>query len=140
MATPPKKVGFFKSIVYRDGASSSKKLWYHGACAVACVIMLYLAFTLPTDRGMEDWTFVWLFAIFMLTVGGFDVILQALKLIIEWKNGKPAQEVVEEPVPDPIVPCGCPLGCPKVDTPKVVTTHAKGKDEVTNDEQPLNGD
>lgn len=78
---------FFKEFVSRNGEGSSKKLWYNGACAVASVIMVYLAWTLPTERGIDDSIFVWLFAVYLGTVGGFDVILEIMRLFIQLKTG-----------------------------------------------------
>lgn len=78
---------FIRGITHRNGEPSSKKFWYNVAGLAATAIILYLAYTLPTERGMEDWVFVWLFAIYLVTVGGFEVILQMMRMMLEWKNG-----------------------------------------------------
>lgn len=75
------KLSFLKDITHRDGEGSSKKLWYNVACGAATVIMLWEAFQLPSAYGMDDWAFIWLFGVFLLSVGGFEVLLQVVRLI-----------------------------------------------------------
>lgn len=93
------KIQFVKDITHRNGEGSSKKLWYNLACLAATAVLLRLAWKLSTADGMEDWTFVWLFAIYLVTVGGFDVILEMMRLVIQWKTGA-TPSVVPENKPD----------------------------------------
>jgi hypothetical protein len=39
---------------------------------------------------MEDWAFICLYATYLITVGGFEIILKMMAMIIEFKNGKGA--------------------------------------------------
>jgi predicted outer membrane lipoprotein len=88
------KYQFIKDITSRNGEGSSKKLWYNGACLVSSIVVIRLAWTLPTEYGMEDWAFVWLLGVFLVCVGGFDVILEMMRLAIQWKSGTPAPSTV----------------------------------------------
>lgn len=86
---------FLRDITYRDGSGSSKKVWYNMSCLSATIIILWTGYKLPTEQGMDDWTYIWLFAIYLCTVGGFEVVLQILKLIVQWKNGQSAKENID---------------------------------------------
>ena len=79
-----------REISQRDGKLSSKRFWYNAAGLASTLIIVYLAWTLPTVNGMEDWVFVWVFAVYLITVGGFEVILEMMRLAIQWKNCSPS--------------------------------------------------
>lgn len=78
---------FIKDLTHRNGQGSSKKFWYNMACFTATVVMLWIASKLPTEFGMDDWIFVVLFGVYLITVGGFEVILEVAKLFIQWRTG-----------------------------------------------------
>jgi hypothetical protein len=89
---------FFTGLTHRNGEVSTKKIFYGVAGAASTFIIVYEALKLPTPDGMDDWAFIWLFAIYLVTVGGFDVILEMMRLVISFKNGTvaPTVKVVEE--------------------------------------------
>ena len=91
-----KKLPFIMDITHRDGSGSSKKLWYNLACMTATVVLLWCAWALPSDKGLEDWAFIWLFAIYLVTVGGFEVLLKMMTLVVAWKGGKPPEDKPQE--------------------------------------------
>lgn len=78
---------FLTDITSRNGAVSSKKFWYNVAGATGTGVVVWLAYKLPTPDGMDDMTYVWLFGIYLLTVGGFDVILETMRLLVQFKSG-----------------------------------------------------
>lgn len=91
-------MNFIKDITHRDGKGSSKKFWYNIACLTATVVILWTAYKLPTAEGMDDWVFIWLFGIYLVTAGGFDVILEVLRLILQLRTGvKPQEEKPDAP-------------------------------------------
>ena len=75
---------FFKAIVSRDGKISSKKLWYNFAGATATACLLWITY----KDDMEDWTYICFYSIYLVTVGGFEVMLKMMAMIIEFKNGR----------------------------------------------------
>lgn len=83
---------FLKEVNSRNGEFSSKKFWYNMACAVSTVIVLYLAWYLPEkaifvngqwikNNNVDDWTYLYIFLAYMCCVGGFEVILEGIRLI-----------------------------------------------------------
>lgn len=88
---------FVKGLTHRNGEPSSKKFWYNIAALVASIVIIWEGYKLPTVDGMDDWSFIWLFAIYLITVGGFEVILEMMRLAITWKTGG---KVEEEPKDD----------------------------------------
>lgn len=77
---------FLTDITYRDGKGSSKKLWFNLACLTATITLLWVCY----KDNMEDWAFIIFYAIYLITVGGFEIILRMMAMVIEFKNGKPA--------------------------------------------------
>ena len=93
------KFEFIRGLTHRNGMASSKKTWFNGACLTATAIMAWLAYKLPTVDGMDDWAFIWLFAIYLVTVGGFDVLLEMMKLALQWKTVKEINTLENKGVP-----------------------------------------
>lgn len=77
---------FFKDITHRDNRGSSKKLWFNMACLTATFVLGWVCY----KDNMEDWAFICLYATYLITVGGFEIILKMMAMIIEFKNGKGA--------------------------------------------------
>lgn len=75
---------FLRDITSRDGKASSKKLWFNIACFTSTVIVTWMAYL----HCMEDYAFIALFSVYLVTVGGFEVIPKMLGMMIEFKNGK----------------------------------------------------
>jgi hypothetical protein len=65
----------------RHGQFDSKKFFRNVACCVATVIIIKLAWTLNEVDGMDDMAFVWLFLAYLISVGGFDILLEAIKYL-----------------------------------------------------------
>lgn len=80
---------WLQEINYRDGKYNSKLVWYNLSCLTATSVVLWTCYR---DL-MEDYAFIWLFSIYLITVGGFEVILKAMSMIIDFKNGKPTSTV-----------------------------------------------
>lgn len=76
-------MSFLKDITHRDGKGSSKKIWYNGAALAATCVLLWVCY----KDNMEDWAFITLYAIYLCTVGGFEVVLKMLDMMIKLKNG-----------------------------------------------------
>jgi len=74
---------FIKEIFTRDGAASSKKFWFHGACLTATIVLLWVCY----KDNMEDWAFIVLYGIYLACLGGFEIIPKILGMILEFKNG-----------------------------------------------------
>ena len=75
---------FLKEITERNGESSSKKLWYNGACLTATIVLLWICY----KDTFEDWAFISIYSVYLVTVGGFEVIIDLVNKIIEFKTGK----------------------------------------------------
>lgn len=75
-------------LIHRNGEVSSKKVFFCVACAVATVILLWVTYHQHLEYGMTDEWFVALFMVYLVTVGGFEVIPKMLAMLIEFKNGK----------------------------------------------------
>lgn len=70
-------------ITHRDGKGSSKKVWYNIAGLTSTIIVLWVCY----KDTMEDYSFICLFAIYLVTVGGFEVMLRMMAMVIAFKNG-----------------------------------------------------
>lgn len=77
-------MAFIKDITHRDGIGSSKKLWFNISCFTATYVLVLVA----RKDTMEDYAFICLFAVYLVTVGGFEVIPKILAMILEFKTGK----------------------------------------------------
>lgn len=77
-------MSFLKDITHRDDKGSSKKLWYNGAALTATIVLLWVAY----KDNMEDWAFITFYAVYLGTVGGFEVVLKIMDMLIQFKNGK----------------------------------------------------
>jgi len=77
---------FFREMFSRDGTISSKKFWYSAAALTATICLLWVTY----KDNMDDWIYVCLFCIYLVTVGGFEVMLKMMAMVIEFKTGKPA--------------------------------------------------
>jgi hypothetical protein len=77
---------FWKETLGRDGKWNDKKIAYAIACLVASYILVFIAW----KDNMEDWAFICLYCAYLVTVGGFEIILKMMAMIIEFKNGKPS--------------------------------------------------
>jgi hypothetical protein len=89
------KSQFIKDITSRNGEGSSKKLWYNGACLFSTIMMLYITYKQPTEYGFEDWAYVCLVLVYLGCVGGFDVILEMMRLLVQFKNGSVGTEITK---------------------------------------------
>lgn len=77
-------MSFFKDILGRDDKWSSKKLWYNVACLTATIVVLVMAYR----NTMEAYAYICLYSVYLVTVGGFEVIPKILAMILEFKSGK----------------------------------------------------
>lgn len=75
---------FIKDLTHRGEVGSSKKFWYNISCLTATIV-LFQVFIANT---MEDYYMVILYAVYLVTVGGFEVIPKMLAMFIEFKTGK----------------------------------------------------
>ena len=75
---------FFVDIMKRDGKYSSKKVFYNVAGITATIALLWVTY----KDTMEDYAFICLFSVYLVTVGGFEVMLKMMAMIIEFKNGR----------------------------------------------------
>ena len=82
---------FFVDIMKRDGKYSSKKVFYNVAGVAATVVLLWLAY----KDTMEDYAFICLYSVYLVTVGGFEVMLKMMAMIIEFKNGRSTTTITE---------------------------------------------
>ena len=82
---------FLKDITGRDGKFSSKKVWYNVAGFASTACLLWIAY----KDTFEDYAFICLYAVYLVTVGGFEVMLKMMAMIIEFKNGKPSSITTE---------------------------------------------
>lgn len=80
---------FINDIVHRDGKGSSKKLWYNIAGLTATIILLWVCY----KDTFEDYAFICLFSVYLVTVGGFEVMLKMMAMVIEFKTGKPSSTI-----------------------------------------------
>lgn len=71
-----------KDLNSRDGQLSSKKLWYNLSCLTSTVVVLWACYR----DSIEDFYFICLIGIYLCTVGGFEVILEILRLVKGVKN------------------------------------------------------
>ena len=74
----------FYDITHRNGQGSSKKVWYNVAGLTSTIIILWICY----KDTMEDYAFICLFMTYLLTVGGFEVILKITQMIVDIKSGK----------------------------------------------------
>lgn len=76
---------FFTDLFYRDGKGDQKKTFYNVAGVTATACLLWACY----KDNMEDYAFICLFSVYLVTVGGFEVMLKMMSMVIEFKNGKP---------------------------------------------------
>jgi hypothetical protein len=74
---------FLHDITHRNGQGSSKKFWYNIAGLTATIVVLWVCY----KDTMEDYAFICLFLTYLLTVGGFEVILKMTQMIVDIKSG-----------------------------------------------------
>ena len=85
---------FLLDVAGRDGKWSSRKIWYNICGITSTVCLLWLTYQIkPADE--ISWMYIALYSIYLVTVGGFDVMLKMMTMIIEFKNGKPTTTSVE---------------------------------------------
>lgn len=76
-------MNFIKDITHREGKGSGRKFWFNIACCTATAVLLWV-----TARDtMEDEYLICLYSVYLVTVGGFEVIPKMLSMIIDLKNG-----------------------------------------------------
>ena len=80
-------MNYFKDIFYRDGSGSTERTWYNIAGLATTLVVLYLPFYIHEKDGVDVWAYVWIFAIYLVTVGGFKVLLEMMRLLVSWKTG-----------------------------------------------------
>jgi hypothetical protein len=80
-------MSYFKDIFYRDGQGSTERTWYNVAGLAATFVVIYLACYTHEAGGVDIWAYVWIFAIYLITVGGFKVLLEMMRLLVSWKTG-----------------------------------------------------
>jgi hypothetical protein len=72
---------FLHDLTHRDGQASTKKFFYAMACTVATICLVWITYR----DTMEDWAYITLFLVYLLTVGGFEVILKMAQMIVDIK-------------------------------------------------------
>jgi hypothetical protein len=88
-------MSYFKDIFYRDGQGSTERTWYNVAGLAATFVVVYLACYTHEAGGVDIWAYVWIFAIYLITVGGFKVLLEMMRLLVSWKTGVVPSVVTE---------------------------------------------
>lgn len=74
---------FLHDLTHRNGQGSSKKFWYNISALTSTIILLWICY----KDTMEDYAFIFLFMAYLLTVGGFEVILKMTQMVIDLKSG-----------------------------------------------------
>lgn len=77
-------MSFFKDIMGRDNKWSSKKVWFNIACLTGTFVLLLVAY----KDTMEDYAFICLYAVYMASIGGSEIIPKMLAMILEFKTGR----------------------------------------------------
>jgi phage-related holin len=79
----------FKEINSRDGKWSSKKIWFNVCCLTATIVLAWIAY----KDTMEDYAFIIFYCIYLVCLGGFEIIPKVLGMVLEFKTGKKVEEV-----------------------------------------------
>ena len=75
---------FFIDLMGRDNKWSSKKVFYCIAGLVATICLLWITYR----DTMEDWNYICLFSVYLVTVGGFEVMLKMMAMVLDFKSGR----------------------------------------------------
>jgi hypothetical protein len=78
------RMKFLLDIMGRADKFSSKKVWYNGACLTVTGCLLWVTY----KDSMDDMSYITLYSIYLMCLGGFEVIPKVLGMVLEFKNGR----------------------------------------------------
>ena len=75
---------FWIDIMGRADKFSSKKLWFNLSCLTATGCLIWITY----KASMEDAMYITLYCIYLMCLGGFEILPKVLSMVLDFKSGR----------------------------------------------------